>query len=302
MSALNVFRNLLLVGAFVTACVSTLPEQPQEPQDCEATKTCDPPPNTPPPDAGSTCAKSDCELPILTLDVANLEGELTGAFEVTGIAEDNSGDVLVSLYIDDVKKTEAHANTTTFKKFTFRVENAAVLDGQHKLEVRATDAADNTVKTTRTVTTRQLVLASCPTGQYRMEHFLNTKLTGAPQTANCVVATALDYEWDVGGPLAGLDGGVTRNPDGGVAGEDFFSVRWVGMQSFPTSGTYKLSVSSDDGVRLWVDGSLLIDKWKIQPITLYEATAVLTAGDHSIILEFFEDSGSATLRFSWQAL
>ena len=41
---------------------------------------------------------------------------------------------------------------------------------------------------------------------------------------------------------------------------DNFSARWTGQFPF-TGGTYTFSSTTDDGVRVYVDGSLLIDGW-----------------------------------------
>src|SRR5215204_3555274 len=44
-------------------------------------------------------------------------------------------------------------------------------------------------------------------------------------------------------------------------GADNFAVRWRGQVEPPTTDTYTFYANSDDGVRLWVDGRLLIDNW-----------------------------------------
>ena len=42
---------------------------------------------------------------------------------------------------------------------------------------------------------------------------------------------------------------------------DNFSVRWSGQVLAPVTGTYTFTTTSDDGVRLYVNGQLLIDNW-----------------------------------------
>ena len=44
-------------------------------------------------------------------------------------------------------------------------------------------------------------------------------------------------------------------------GDGSFAARWTGRVDPPASGTYRLTTVSDDGVRLWLDGKLLIDNW-----------------------------------------
>ena len=42
---------------------------------------------------------------------------------------------------------------------------------------------------------------------------------------------------------------------------DDFQVRWTGQVNAPIAGQYNFRTHSDDGVRLFVDGSLIIDSW-----------------------------------------
>ncbi len=58
-------------------------------------------------------------------------------------------------------------------------------------------------------------------------------------------------------------------------------------------------MKTDDGVRLWVDGNLVLDKWYPQGPTPYAVDVALTAGLHMIVLEWFEREGGATLHFNW---
>jgi hypothetical protein len=60
-------------------------------------------------------------------------------------------------------------------------------------------------------------------------------------------------------------------------------------------GEYVLDVTTDDGVRVWVDGKLVIDSWKYQGPTLYTADLKL-GGRHRIRVEHFEIDGYAVLK------
>lgn len=73
--------------------------------------------------------------------------------------------------------------------------------------------------------------------------------------------------------------------------------RWAlsatGQVNLP-AGRYTLRTISDDGVRVWVDGRLVIDRW-----THHESRvdhAPLTAGRHNLRVEYFQDDGWAELR------
>ena len=91
--------------------------------------------------------------------------------------------------------------------------------------------------------------------------------------------------WGNGGPGSGV------NTDG-------FSARWVGTHSF-AGGTYTFTARTDDGIRVWVDGTLLLDAWKNQPPTTYTATRTLSPGEHQVKVEYFEGTGWAVTRLSW---
>ncbi len=76
---------------------------------------------------------------------------------------------------------------------------------------------------------------------------------------------------------------------------DYFATVAEGRVDVPP-GDYTLSVTTDDGVRVWVDDELVIkDAWKYQGPTLYTAELKL-GGAHKIRVEHFEIDGYATLQ------
>lgn len=121
-----------------------------------------------------------------------------------------------------------------------------------------------------------------PSNAYLAEYFSNKTLT-APTVSTATVAT-VGADWGLGGP-AGLP-------------VDGFSVRYRGKWTFEAT-TYIFTVRADDGVRLYVDGTLLIDKWIDQAATTFTAEKTLTAGEHEIKVEYYEAGGQAILSFSW---
>ena len=78
------------------------------------------------------------------------------------------------------------------------------------------------------------------------------------------------------------------------------SVRWLGQVLTTVSGTYAFVTKCDDGCRLWVNGSLLIDDWTTHGATARTNTISLIGNTrYDIVMEYFNgtDGGSATL--SW---
>jgi hypothetical protein len=116
------------------------------------------------------------------------------------------------------------------------------------------------------------------------EYFNNTTLAGAP--ARTEQAAEINFDWGAGSPGAGVNA-------------DRFSARYTTTKTF-TAGLYAFRVRSDDGVRLWVDGQLVLDRWVPRSATLDEVVLQLSAGMHQIRLEYFEEGGLAELKFSWE--
>lgn len=100
------------------------------------------------------------------------------------------------------------------------------------------------------------------------------------------------FNWRSGAPAGGM-------------GADTFSVRWTGqVEPVHASGsrTYTFITRSDDGVRLWVNNQLIIDRWQNQSVTEQRATISLDAGRrYDIRLEYFENGGAAEVELLWLA-
>lgn len=90
----------------------------------------------------------------------------------------------------------------------------------------------------------------------------------------------VNYAWG-GAPVSG-------------APNDYFATLAEGTFELP-AGKYTLNVTSDDGVRVWVDGKQVIDNWTYHGPTLDTATLEL-GGAHTIRVEHFEIDGYSTLK------
>jgi hypothetical protein len=76
-------------------------------------------------------------------------------------------------------------------------------------------------------------------------------------------------------------------------------VSWDGSFTF-AAGTTTFTATGDDGIRVFVDGSKVIDGWKDQSATTYTAPVVLTAGSHTVRVEYYDNTVSAVAKVSWQ--
>jgi sulfur transfer complex TusBCD TusB component (DsrH family) len=131
------------------------------------------------------------------------------------------------------------------------------------------------------------VAGACPTiSEWKGEYYNNRGLSGNP--ALCRNDSAINFTWNDGGP-------------GGGVGNDNFSARWTRTLSF-NAGRYRFHVAADDGIRMWLDGSLIIDQWKDQGTTEYIADRDLTAGNHTLKVEYYEYGGGAIARAWWELI
>lgn len=128
-------------------------------------------------------------------------------------------------------------------------------------------------------------VASCPDSQYYVEYYKNQNLDGSPASLRCENWPIM-HDWGSGGP--GLDIGV-----------DKFSARWTGS-GYIESGDYTFIALADDGIRVWLDNSLIINAWKDQPPTEYRVTRYVNSGMHDIKVEYYENGGGAIAQFRWE--
>lgn len=122
-----------------------------------------------------------------------------------------------------------------------------------------------------------------PTPVFTAEYFNNLTLTGPAVLTR--TEQGINYDWGGGSPAPEVP-------------NNNFSTRWTKTEQF-TQGTYEFSVTGDDGVRLFVDGELILDKWIDQAPTTYKVNKDLTAGSHTIVMEYYEKSGGAVARLSY---
>jgi hypothetical protein len=119
---------------------------------------------------------------------------------------------------------------------------------------------------------------------WQASYWNNTTLSGTPVVL--ALEADLDRNWGAEAPAAGVNA-------------DRFSARWTRYIDF-TPGTYLFTATSDDGIRVWVDGTLIIDEWTIHAAQTHTAEINLGAGHHLVKVEYFEESGLAVVRLRWQ--
>jgi phage tail-like protein len=113
----------------------------------------------------------------------------------------------------------------------------------------------------------------------------------------------VEFAWLADSPFSGTV--LSNEPvpeDGPLFPADGFSVRWTGQVRPRHSETYVFSTMSDDGVRLWIDGRLIIDQWNDHAATEHSGRIALEADRwYALTLEYYEKAGLATITLSWSS-
>ena len=105
--------------------------------------------------------------------------------------------------------------------------------------------------------------------------------------------------------IGGADGAVDRawgaaSPGTGIPADNW-SLRLTGLVTFPAAGQYTFVTSSDDGVRVWVGDTLVVDRWETGSAERVGAPVTVAAGEsRRIRVEYRDDTSTATLQLKWR--
>jgi hypothetical protein len=96
-------------------------------------------------------------------------------------------------------------------------------------------------------------------------------------------------------------GTLNFNWNGGSPGPNVNSTNWSAR--FTTGiwlqgGRYRVQVATDDGARVFVDGTQVINGWNTQPVTVYSQDVWVGDGNHNITVEYYNAAGLSELHFA----
>ena len=121
-------------------------------------------------------------------------------------------------------------------------------------------------------------------------YFPNTTLSGNPAIAQ--IESQINFLYSTGKPPA--TAAISTFPS------DNFSIRFQSLVNFPAGGVYRFTALADDGVRVRIDGTTIIDSFTQSNTTVTKTADVnMTAGNRDIIVEYVEFAGNALIQFSW---
>ncbi|HXG48455.1 MAG TPA: PA14 domain-containing protein [Methylomirabilota bacterium] len=79
-----------------------------------------------------------------------------------------------------------------------------------------------------------------------------------------------------------------------------WSARWTGFIEAPDDGEYEFHTTSNDGIRLWVDGRKIIEDWTDHSTKEDSGRVTLKAGQRAAVkLEYFYNGGQGITKLAW---
>ncbi|HKQ54047.1 MAG TPA: glycoside hydrolase family 3 C-terminal domain-containing protein [Pyrinomonadaceae bacterium] len=132
-------------------------------------------------------------------------------------------------------------------------------------------------------------IAPVPAAGFRGEYFDNKELKDEPVLTR--ENEQVNFDWDRGRVAPRLP-------------YDNFSARWTGKFVPTESGTYQLGATADDGVRVYLDGKLLVDNWTNSapyspPRTATKEVKLEAGRAYDVRLEYYDNTGPAVVKFVW---
>jgi uncharacterized repeat protein (TIGR03806 family) len=126
----------------------------------------------------------------------------------------------------------------------------------------------------------------------RAEYFTNAS-SGSPFSGSPVLVTT----------NATINFSSVTNWPGGTVGSNNFAVRWSGSVQPQFNETYKFVTTADDGVRLFINGQLLIDDWvdKTNATSKTNSLSLIAQQYYSIELDYYQKTNSAGVSLSWSS-
>lgn len=157
---------------------------------------------------------------------------------------------------------------------------------KHKLEPRVKIHFAQGTVLTGTIQTipSEVLFVDKETGEngLRGEYFDNKDLSGEPIITR--IDKIMNFSWGWNGPFENFP-------------RDNFSVRWEGYIKLENTGEMTIDISSDDGIRLYIDDKIVIDDWNAHAEKVNSYTMKIEASKfYKIKLEYYENGGDAIIR------
>lgn len=161
-----------------------------------------------------------------------------------------------------------------------QVVDLLMTGGDHEIKIEYYEAGGKAVAKFNWVPTGGLPAPAAD--HWQGQYFNNMTLSGTPVFVRA--DPEINFNWKTGSPWPTVN-------------DDQFSVRWT--RSTPVEpGNYQFDVQTDDGVRLWVNGQLIIDQWHPNQAAGFSAVSFHPGGNMDLRLDYFEQEGAALIQLN----
>jgi hypothetical protein len=116
---------------------------------------------------------------------------------------------------------------------------------------------------------------------WQAAYWNNPTLTGEPVIERRELD--INHNWGTGSPDARID-------------PDHFSARWTRTITVD-QGTYRFTATVDDGLRAWINDTIILDAWGESAARQVQEDLFLAAGTYELRVEYFEAFGAAEVQF-----
>ena len=131
---------------------------------------------------------------------------------------------------------------------------------------------------------RAVLLGRPFVGPVRQEVFAGKDFEGQPVAVTTV--DRIDFAPEGASPAPGV-------------GPEHYAIRWTGKVEAKTAGRYQLITNADDGIRVRLDGKLVLDDWRDHAPTVTTAHVALTSGEHAVVVEYYQGILGAVAQFGF---
>ncbi|MFD3927171.1 PA14 domain-containing protein [Streptomyces sp. NPDC058614] len=126
---------------------------------------------------------------------------------------------------------------------------------------------------------------TCTSPVYKRQFFANTAFSGTAKKTDC--DAAIDQNWGSGAPASGLP-------------KDKFGVRWTVTRDFGSGGPFSFAASTQDGIRVYLDGTRKVDIWKNVSTTVKKTVNItIPKGTHTLRVDYVNWTGTANVKFAY---
>jgi hypothetical protein len=121
---------------------------------------------------------------------------------------------------------------------------------------------------------------------WKGEYWADRELKGSPDLVRN--DKDIQFQWESKSPAAGLP-------------VENFSARWTRKLSFET-GSYILKARADDGIRIFLDGKLILNEWHSSDGSKTYSVKKSLSGKHTLVIEYYERTGKAMIKVWWERI